>query len=222
MQILSTYLSVYICFCAVKIGSIFFPRNPCPSRDAIKHKWVYGYGTTKRRWKYRERSWETESWNGRGWKRPLLIESSPIVKQVPYSRLHRKTFRWILNLSKGEYTVSMDGLFQHSVTLTVKKFFLMCIWNSLCSGFCPLPFALLLKTLSNFVVKRPELYLIRTPTAFSRIEFWKGPSDIPCCLLLCCHSTDCIRPLCVLFNSCIFALWIYFCPVDLFLPLAVL
>ena len=38
---------------------------------------------------------------------------------------------------EGDSTASLGSLFQCSVTLTVKKFFPMFVWNFLCSGFCP-------------------------------------------------------------------------------------
>ena len=71
--------------------------------------------------------------------------SSPL--QVPYSMLHRKMSRWVLSISReGDSTASLGSLFQCFVTLTVKKFFLMFVWNFPCSSLCPLPLVLLLHT----------------------------------------------------------------------------
>jgi len=78
----------------------------------------------------------TESQNGRGWKGPLW-----------QSRLHRTLSRRVLNLSReGDSTASLGSLFQCSVTLRGKKFFLMFRRNFLCFSLCPLPLVLLLST----------------------------------------------------------------------------
>lgn len=48
---------------------------------------------------------------------------TPPLKQVPYSILHRKVSRWVLNMSReGNSTISLLSLFQSSVTLMVKMF----------------------------------------------------------------------------------------------------
>jgi len=50
--------------------------------------------------------------------------------RVTYSRLHRTLSRQVLNISKeGDSTASLGSLFQCSVTLRGKKFFLMFRWN---------------------------------------------------------------------------------------------
>ena len=37
-----------------------------------------------------------------------LWDSSPVLKQVPYSRLHRRVSRWVLNISReGDSTISI-------------------------------------------------------------------------------------------------------------------
>jgi len=52
------------------------------------------------------------------------MESNPLLKQLPYSRLCRKSSRQVLiNSREGNSTASLGSLFQCSVTLTVKKFF---------------------------------------------------------------------------------------------------
>jgi len=52
--------------------------------------------------------WITESQNCRGWKGPLgIIKSNTLLKQVPYSRLHRKSSRQVSNIStKRDYRLS--------------------------------------------------------------------------------------------------------------------
>ena len=56
----------------------------------------------------------------------------PCRSRVTYSRLHRTLSRWVLNISReGDSTASLGSLFQGSVTLRGKKFFLMFRWNLL-------------------------------------------------------------------------------------------
>jgi len=69
----------------------------------------------------------------------------PSRGRVIYSRLHRTASNQVLNISgEGDSTASLDSLFQCSITLKVKKFFLRLRWNILCFGLCPLPLVLLL------------------------------------------------------------------------------
>ena len=86
----------------------------------------------------------TETQKYRGRKGPLeIIQSNPLLKQVPCSRLHGKASRWVLSISReGAPATSQSSLFQCSVTLTVKKLFLMLRWNFLCSILCSLHFVL--------------------------------------------------------------------------------
>ena len=59
--------------------------------------------------------------------------------RVTYSRLHRNLSTRVLNISrKGDSTTSLGSLFQCSVTLRGKKFFLMFSWKFLCFSLCPL------------------------------------------------------------------------------------
>ena len=77
-----------------------------------------------------------------GFGRDLCGSSSPTPcrSRVTYSRLHRTLSRWILNISReGDSTTSLSSLFQCSVTLRGKKFFLMFRRNFLCFSLCPLP-----------------------------------------------------------------------------------
>jgi len=67
--------------------------------------------------------------------RDLCGSSSPPPRRsrVTYSRLHRTTYRRVLNMSRGgDSKISLGNLFQCSVTLRVKKFFLMFRRNFLC------------------------------------------------------------------------------------------
>jgi len=64
-----------------------------------------------------------------------------------YSRLHMITPRQVLNIPReGDSTAPLGSLFQCSITLRMKKFFLVFRWNFLCFSLCPLPFALSLGT----------------------------------------------------------------------------
>ena len=70
----------------------------------------------------------TESQSCKGWKGPPEIpQSSAILKQVPYSRLHRKASRQVINISRErDFTTSLGSQFQcyvtHTVTLTQSQF----------------------------------------------------------------------------------------------------
>ena len=58
--------------------------------------------------------------------------------RVAYSRLHRTLCRRVLNISReGDSTTSLGSLFQGSITLRVKKFFLTFRRNFLCFSLCP-------------------------------------------------------------------------------------
>ena len=93
----------------------------------------------------------TESQNHRmvGVGRDLCMSSSPtpLPSRDSYSRLHRTLSRWVLNISReGDSTTSLGSLFQCSVTLRGKNFFLMFRRNFLCLSLCPLPLVLSLGT----------------------------------------------------------------------------
>ena len=65
-----------------------------------------------------------------------LVQTS-CQSRVTYSRLHRTLSRRVLNISREEdSTTSLGSLFQGSVTLRVKKFFLMFRWNFLVLARC--------------------------------------------------------------------------------------
>jgi len=62
-----------------------------------------------------------------------------------YSRMHRTASRQVLNMRReGDDSTPLGSLFQCSVILSVKKFFLVFTWNFLGFSLCPLPLVLLL------------------------------------------------------------------------------
>ena len=64
----------------------------------------------------------------------------PCPSRVIHSRLHRTLSRRVLNISReGDSKTNLGSLFQGSVTLRGKKFFLMFRWNFLSFSLCPLP-----------------------------------------------------------------------------------
>jgi len=68
------------------------------------------------------------------------LTQTPCPSRVTWSRLHRTLSRQVFNISReGDSTTSLGNLFQGSITLRVKKFFLMFRWNFLCFSLCPLP-----------------------------------------------------------------------------------
>jgi len=81
--------------------------------------------------------------------RDLCGSPSPTLcrSRVTQSRLHSTTARRVWNISReGDCTASLDSLGQVSITLRLKKFFLMFSWNFLCFSLCPLPLVLSLGT----------------------------------------------------------------------------
>ena len=71
------------------------------------------------------------------------LVQTPHRSRVTYSRLHRTLSRRVLNISReGDSTTSLGSLFQCSVTLRGKKFFLMFRQNFLCFSLCLLPLVL--------------------------------------------------------------------------------
>jgi len=72
---------------------------------------------------------------------------TPCRSRVTYSRPQRTLSRWVLNISReGDSTTSLGSLFQCSVILRGKKFFLLFRWNFLCFSLCPLPLGLSMGT----------------------------------------------------------------------------
>lgn len=89
-----------------------------------------------------------KSWaqNYSGWKGALeIMESNSLLKQVHWSWLQRKASKRALNtFREGKSTTSPGSLFQWSVILRVKKFFLMFVWIFFYSSLCLLPLGVLL------------------------------------------------------------------------------
>jgi len=95
--------------------------------------------------------------------------------------------RWLLSISReGDSTTSLGSLFQCSVTLRGKKFFLMFRWNFLFFSLCPLPLVLLLGTTEKSLV--PLLVTYVCPTDLVCWPAWcewaqgGGKCDPPCFL----------------------------------------
>jgi len=60
------------------------------------------------------------------------LVQTPCQSRVTYSRLHRTLSRRVLNISReGDSTASLGSLLQCSVTLRVKKFFLVFSWKAM-------------------------------------------------------------------------------------------
>ena len=75
--------------------------------------------------------WVSQNHRMFGVGRDLYGSSSPTPcrSRVTQSRLHRTLSRWCLNISReGDSTAPLGSLFQCSITLRVKKFFLMFPW----------------------------------------------------------------------------------------------
>ena len=91
----------------------------------------------------------TESQSGEGWR--VLWGSSgpnpPLPQQGHPEQAEQDPVQEGLNISReGDSTTSLGSLLQGSVTLRVKKFFLMFRRNFLCFSLCPLPLVLSLGT----------------------------------------------------------------------------
>jgi len=72
---------------------------------------------------------------------------TPLPKQGHLQQAAQDLVRWVLNISReGESTTSLGSLFQGSVTVREKLFFLMFRQNFLCFNLCPLPLVLSLGT----------------------------------------------------------------------------
>jgi len=101
----------------------------------------------------------TESQNFRGWKASLeIIRSIVPLRHAHCSKLFRNWYRWVLNIFRGDPTTSLGSLFQCSVALTVKVFFLMYVLNFSWCSFCPLILILLLHATEKSPA--PFIYLL--------------------------------------------------------------
>ena len=79
------------------------------------------------------------SWNHRGWKGPLEItEFNPMLKGGFLQQVEQKSVLAGLLSREGESTTSLGSLLECFVTFKVKKFFLVFVWNFLCSSLCPM------------------------------------------------------------------------------------
>ena len=92
---------------------------------------------------------------------------TPLPKQGHLQQAAETLSRRILNISReGDSTASLGSLFQCSVTLRGKKFFLMFSWNFLCFSLCPLPLVLSVgtteKSLAPWKVRTHEQERIQT------------------------------------------------------------
>ena len=106
-----------------------------------------------------------------GVERDLWRSQFPLLKQVPWNKLPRKVSRRVLNISmEGDTTISLDCLFQCSVTLTVKEIFLMFRWKLLSSSLCTVSLVLL----PGPIQLTPTLQIFASvetiPTQFSLIQ----------------------------------------------------
>jgi len=96
-------------------------------------------------------SWEEGSQNHRmaAFGRDLYGSSSPapLTKKGHLQQAAQDLVQVGLNISReGDSTTSLGKVFQCSVTLRGKKFFLMFSWNFPCFSLCPLPLVLSLGT----------------------------------------------------------------------------
>lgn len=115
-----------------------------------------------------------------------LIESNPLLRQLPHCVLCRKASTWVLIIStEGDTTTSLGSLFQRSVILTVTKFFVMFRWSFLCSSLCRLPLVLLL----GIAEKKNNVFWIQrhcysVGTAESYIQSFINAEELSCDKLL--------------------------------------
>jgi len=104
--------------------------------------------------------------------------------RVTYSRLHRTLSRRVLNISKeGDSTTSPGSLFQCSITLRVKKFFLMFRRNFLCFILRPLPLVLSLGITERSLAARNKFFAFMIKFLGNRIVF-----QIQACPYICVRT----------------------------------
>ena len=102
---------------------------------------------------------------------------TPCRSRVTYSRLHRTLSRWVLNISReGDSTTSLGSLFQCSITLRGKKFFLMFRWNFLGFSLCPLPLVLSLGTTEKSLA--PSWHYVTSYYLSNQIWFQKRKGEM--------------------------------------------
>jgi len=107
----------------------------------------------------------TVSQNCRGWKGPQEIKSSPLVTAGTLQQVAQVGIQMGLEYLQRRRLHRLSGQpVPVSVTLTIKKFFCVLIWNFLCTSFRPLLPVLLLHTTekslaSSICLPRPFRYL---------------------------------------------------------------
>jgi len=95
----------------------------------------------------------------------------PCQSRVTYSRLHRTASRRVLNISReGDSTTSLGSLFQCSITLRGKKFFLMFRRSLFCFSLCPLRLVLSLGTTEKSLA--PKVYSGHTLKTKTQVYLW--------------------------------------------------
>ena len=81
------------------------------------------------------------SWGGKGPAEPT--QPDPYSSRVPQRRLHRAASRRVVNVPReGDATAFPGSLSQRSITLRVKRFFLIFSWNFPWCSLCPLSLVL--------------------------------------------------------------------------------
>jgi len=94
--------------------------------------------------------------------------------RVTQSWLHRTLSRQVLNISReGDSTAPLGSLCQGSVTLRVKKFFLVFRRNFPCSSLCPLPLVLSLGTTGKSLAKPRAVYAPKMIKSFGKLHLIK-------------------------------------------------
>ena len=100
-----------------------------------------------------------------------------LVQPPCQSRLHRTLSRQVLNISREESTTSLGNLFQCSITLRGKKFFLMFRGNFLCFSLCPLSLLLLLGTTEKSLAPSSIIFTPRCNLIFHLLLKYQQVSD---------------------------------------------
>lgn len=131
--------------------------------------------------------------------------STSLLNRVTYSILPRIVSRWLFNISReADSATSIGNLCQFSVSIRVKKFFLMFRWNFLCCSLyllpyhwtplrtvchCPLdpPFPVYDQSYTLFIYPLRLLFFRPTSLSLSSYERFSSPLII----LVTLHWTTC-------------------------------